>query len=191
MDHFYITLPSNSSHQYYGMQNMSNYKTKLAKDINLNVSEWEVGLAEFIYPNSWKNIREGSFKVRKLENNKWIYRNGQVPDKKYENAEDLIDFLTEELDKILGSEQRTKIHMRYHEPTRRVKLHVEEGYALELLQELSQALGFGDNNQCEIHNLSENDITMDEPCNNIVIKRLRELDGDKILATFIVDVNGD
>ena len=112
MDHFYITLPSNSSHQYYGMQPMSNYKTKLAKDINLNVSEREVGLAEFIYPNSWNNIREGSFKVRKIENNKWIYRNGQVPDKKYENAEDLIDFLTEELDKILGSEQRTKIHMR-------------------------------------------------------------------------------
>ena len=56
MDHLYVTLLSNSSEDFYGKQSMSSYKTCLAKTLQLAVDEWEVGLAELIYPHTWNNI---------------------------------------------------------------------------------------------------------------------------------------
>ena len=50
MEQFYVTLRSNSSYAYYGRQLVSHYKTKLAREVHVNVGEWEVGLAELIYP---------------------------------------------------------------------------------------------------------------------------------------------
>lgn len=167
------------------MQPMSNYKTKLAKDIHLNVSEWEVGLAEFIYPNSWSNITEGTFKVRKLENHKWIFAAGKIPVKQYENAEDLVEYLKDAVSKVLGIEQRNEIHIKYIDNTRRLKVNIREGYALELSHQLSQSLGFGDNHKkCIIHNLHENE--MGETCDRNVIKSNND---EKITSPFIVDVN--
>lgn len=57
MDHFYVTLPSNSSKDYYGKQKLNQFKTKLSHSLNMNVDDWEVGLAEIIYPMSWKNLK--------------------------------------------------------------------------------------------------------------------------------------
>ena len=55
--HFYLTLPSNSSEQYYGRQPLNHFKTKLPHPLPLDRNEWEVGLAEIIYPYTWKNVK--------------------------------------------------------------------------------------------------------------------------------------
>ena len=55
---FYVTLPSNSSMQYFPDNKTSNFVTKLSRTLQLD-GEWEVGLAERDYPHTWYNIREG------------------------------------------------------------------------------------------------------------------------------------
>src|SRR5271163_2731168 len=55
MTHFYLTLPSNSSHQFYPNNTMTDFTTKLASTVELT-NEWEVGLAEIMFPRSWCTI---------------------------------------------------------------------------------------------------------------------------------------
>ena len=51
---FYVTLPNNSSMQYFPDNKTSNFVLD---------GEWEVGLAEIVYPHTWYNIREGKNSV--------------------------------------------------------------------------------------------------------------------------------
>ena len=55
---FYVTLPSNSSMQYFPDNKTSNFVTKLSRTLQLD-GEWEVGLAEIDYPHTWYNIGKG------------------------------------------------------------------------------------------------------------------------------------
>ena len=55
MTHFYLTLPSNSSEQYYPDNTLTHFTTKLHSDVSLN-GDWEVGLADIMYPRNWYNI---------------------------------------------------------------------------------------------------------------------------------------
>ncbi len=54
---FYLTLPSNSSMEYFPGNTLTNFKTKLAQPIELT-GEWEVALSEFQYSRSWYNLRD-------------------------------------------------------------------------------------------------------------------------------------
>lgn len=58
MSQFYLTLPSNSSEEYFGRQKLAHFTTKLPHTLQLDADEWEVGLSEIIYPYSWKNLRK-------------------------------------------------------------------------------------------------------------------------------------
>ena len=49
---FYLTLPSNSSMNYFP----THYTTKLPKILDLD-GAWEIGLAEIQYPHSWYNVK--------------------------------------------------------------------------------------------------------------------------------------
>ena len=53
-----FTLPSNSSMQYFPDNKRSKFVTKLSRTLQLD-GEWEVGLAEIVYPHTWYNIRKG------------------------------------------------------------------------------------------------------------------------------------
>ena len=55
MSDFYLTLPSNSSMDYFPDNTMTRYTTKLPKRIQLE-GDWEVGLAEIQYTRLWFNI---------------------------------------------------------------------------------------------------------------------------------------
>ena len=59
---FYVTLPGNSSMQYFPDNKTSKFVTKLSRTPQLD-GEWEVGLAEIVYPHTWYNIREGKNSV--------------------------------------------------------------------------------------------------------------------------------
>jgi len=55
MSHFYLTLPSNSSMKYYPDNTLAQFKTRLLSTIDLT-GDWECGLSEIIYSNSWMSI---------------------------------------------------------------------------------------------------------------------------------------
>jgi len=58
MNRFYVTLPSNSSADYYPENTVARYTTKLADKIELE-SECEVGLAEISFPFEVENVVYG------------------------------------------------------------------------------------------------------------------------------------
>jgi hypothetical protein len=55
MTHFYLTLPSNSSQEFFPNNTLTEFTTKLPSTIEL-ANEWEVGLAEIMFPRSWCTI---------------------------------------------------------------------------------------------------------------------------------------
>ena len=57
MSAFYVTLPSNSSLQYYPKNTTTNFVTRLPNNVDLE-GQWEVGLVEIQYPHCWYNIPE-------------------------------------------------------------------------------------------------------------------------------------
>ena len=60
MNHFYITLPSNSSRDYYPNNTVACYTTKLADKVELD-GAWEVGLAQITVPFAVDNIAHGQY----------------------------------------------------------------------------------------------------------------------------------
>jgi len=64
MSRFYLTLPSNSSMDYYPQNTVAQYTTKLNNSIELD-GEWEVGLTEISFPIDIENVarRECFFKI--------------------------------------------------------------------------------------------------------------------------------
>ena len=61
-DGFYITLPCNSSRSVHPGNEISKYRTKLARPLILK-GNWQVGLSEFQYPRTWETFHdvEGTF----------------------------------------------------------------------------------------------------------------------------------
>jgi hypothetical protein len=53
--HFFVTLPSDNSLHFFEDNTVAHFRTKLAERIELD-GEYEVGLAELIYPHSWYNL---------------------------------------------------------------------------------------------------------------------------------------
>lgn len=179
MSHFYVTLPSNSSKEYYGIQSMAHYRTRLAKCLHLNVSEWEVGLAEIIYPISWHNVYNARFRVRKIVSNNWKWIEGDIPNGNYKNITAVINSMENRIHAIMD-EQKNNIHLDYNKDTRKVTVSTKEEYGLVLSANLSKILGFGDKGMCEISNLIGNE---DGMCD------ITRLSGHTITSSFIADVN--
>lgn len=58
MSHFYLTLPSNSSVNFYPGNTLTRFTTRLHDTVELN-GEWEMGLSEIQFPRTWYNIPTG------------------------------------------------------------------------------------------------------------------------------------
>ena len=54
MDHFYVTLLSDSSGYNFPANLITDFRTKLATPIELENDKWEVGLVEIFYPKGYK-----------------------------------------------------------------------------------------------------------------------------------------
>lgn len=52
---FYITLPSNASHNVFKDNTSDNFRVDLAQHIDLD-GQWEVAVTEISYPHTWYNI---------------------------------------------------------------------------------------------------------------------------------------
>ena len=183
MDHFYITLPSNSSEDVYGKQPMSSYKTYLAKQLQLDVDEWEVGLAEIIYPHSWHNVDNATFAIKFLLDNEWIWKELSIPTALYEDPNQLIKALSMEVNNAMPPGLSDRIQFVYNELLQKFTAFVSPGYMVRFDKPLAIALGLGD------------DATMlkcSKEKENHGIHRTEEryvYDDDKIIANFVVDLN--
>src|SRR5207244_9252002 len=58
MTHFYLTLPSNSSSNYYPDNTLTRFITKLPSSVSLS-GDWEVALSEIHFPRTWYTVKKG------------------------------------------------------------------------------------------------------------------------------------
>ena len=86
MNHFYLTLPSDSSSKYYPENTTASYKTKLSERLDLD-GEYEIGLVQIIYPRSWYNFNNESKNMSitfhpfdEGESITHVFQSGQFPD---------------------------------------------------------------------------------------------------------------
>ena len=56
MDHFYVTLSSDSSGYYFPANTIADFRTKLATPLELLHDKWEVRLVEIYYSKGYKKL---------------------------------------------------------------------------------------------------------------------------------------
>lgn len=80
-DHFYVTLPSDSSADYFPNNTVARFITKLPERIRLD-GAYEMGLAEIIYPHTWYNVNNNDdrFWITTKEGTKIVLRSGYYGD---------------------------------------------------------------------------------------------------------------
>lgn len=112
---FCITLPCNASMSVYPDNQISNYRTKLAKPIDLK-GDWEVGLVEFQYPRTWKTFDDADATF--IVNDKKLGKTTQItlPTGYYNNISMLIGEINFHLTThsiVLGYDQiRHKVYIK-------------------------------------------------------------------------------
>jgi len=83
MDHFYVTLPSDSSNYYFPGNTIADFRTKLATPLELEHGKWEVGLIEISYPKGYK--KRSLHNTLRLDSEEITF-----PVKHYESVFDLL-----------------------------------------------------------------------------------------------------
>jgi hypothetical protein len=85
MSHFHVTLPSDSSLDTYPGNTTSRYTIKLSERLELD-GDYEVGLAELIYPHTWFNFNnsDGKYFINIIKNQreaiKYVFKSGYYAD---------------------------------------------------------------------------------------------------------------
>lgn len=142
-DHFYVTLPSNSSEAFYGRQHPSNYITKLDAAINLNPEHWEVGLAEIIFPKTWANVAGAILKIITPQALTIVI---PFSAKRYVSSEHLVREVQLAITRGLPHEHAGKIKAGYDYISKRIRFDIERGYKLILTETLALPLGVSNEN---------------------------------------------
>ena len=131
---FYVTLPSNSSMQYFPDNKTSNFVTKLSRTLQLD-GEWEVGLAEIDYPHTWYNIREGRNSVEIYARDKLdlVFQTVEysIQPEYYEKVQDVIDAMRK-----AGLDNLTEVVLSY------VTVKCSKGTVLKLRGDIARMFGF-------------------------------------------------
>ena len=105
MNQFYLTLPSDSSSKYFPENTVACFKTKLSERIELD-GDYEVGLAQLIYPHTWFNfVNNGSLWVIS-KNRENIFRKHTFASGQFHDGSALAKHLNEK-----NQHTRNKIHL--------------------------------------------------------------------------------
>jgi hypothetical protein len=151
MNHFYVTLPLDNSMNFYPNNTVTQFISKLPHRIRLD-GDYEVGLAEFIYPYSWFNFNNDDGKMsthfvkrggdRSVE---CVFDSGQHP-----NEIALIKSVNDKINQVITEETNRKdlrAAFRFDETTRRIFLNVrcqsDESYFIS--DEFMNHFGFESN----------------------------------------------
>lgn len=147
---FYMTLPSNSSIQHYPNNCASHFFTKLPQHVDLN-GEYEVGLSEIQFSNTYFNVKEGeaSFRYTLPQDNSEppLFIDIVVPPGLYESNDAFVHTLTQMTKTWLGNLSNSKSRLRfyYKRASKRISLTVyESGAKLTLSPALQKIMAFPD-----------------------------------------------
>ncbi len=137
---FYLTLPSNSSADYFPDNTLTNYFTKLPRAIDLTGGQWEVGLVEIQYPHTWYNLQEDEGWVDMQTESGGVVFHATLKAGLYQTPEILVNHMKircrKKVEDICES-----IHFIYDEITQKVTVSLKEGASVTVSPTLQRMLG--------------------------------------------------
>ena len=147
MSDFYLTLPSNSSIDYYKGNTLANFTTRLPNTVNLT-GDWEVGLVEIQYPHNWYNVPTPKI------NRSFILRSTTVgdvegpigayyffiPEGYYSNVDILLREIVHNGNKAMLA-TGNKIRLRYNPTTRKVRFSCDHPCTLTVPEHVRKMIG--------------------------------------------------
>ncbi len=139
---FYLTLPSNSSLDFFPENTLTHYKVRLPYTIALD-GQWEVGLAEIQYPHTWYNVQGSACNIRVCSkpggaisvDKALTLSNGY-----YQDVSTLVECINRQLSSKLDLPE--EIAFRYDTITQKVALRITDAYRIKLDPGLHRLLGF-------------------------------------------------
>ena len=130
---FYVTLPSDSSMNYFPENKISHYITHLPTPIEL-LGSWEVALTQIIYPHTWYNVNEhNNLFGYDIGNGKMVGR--RIPPGYYNSTSEIVNAMKVE-------DQKPNIFFDFNDNTKKVRISVREKARVCLEDGLAQLLGF-------------------------------------------------
>jgi hypothetical protein len=147
MNHFYVTLPCDSSMSFFPRNTIAQYNTKLLERIQLE-GDYEVALVELLYPQTFHNVHNSDESLY-LE----LVQNGEVVFKyllegaHYDNEAVFARMLTEKFNAAISRETDVKninVRFSFDDNTRRIKMGIqcEAGISLFMSDAVKTKLGF-------------------------------------------------
>lgn len=134
MSQLFITLPSNSSMDYYPNNTLTNYRTRLEKTLDLSQGEWEVGLWEIQYPHNWQSLKtQVEATIRIFDNAAKQFTEYPLETGYYTDIQSLL--------RAINSVVGVKADFRWNSIASRVEVAVTPGYILFFPQTLANMLG--------------------------------------------------
>jgi len=135
-----MTLPSNSSMDYYPQNTVARYTTKLTNTVELE-GDWEVGLTEISFPSTVENVIEG-YCYYDVYYGREHLRRIMLPAGHYKRLRGLID--------DLNAEHRRQVPLQSHEPMLvhfvleegKIKMNLHSNFVVQLSPDLANMLGF-------------------------------------------------
>lgn len=142
---FYTTLPSNSSLKYFPENKTCRYTTKLHRPLNLN-EDYEVGLAEIQFQNSWYNVREDNNwlvfytydETEVLDTAVPLSCKVNIPTGYYFTGEELCDTIND----VLPDRIRQAVGFFYKKRPRRCLVNIRGHVEISISCHLAMMLGF-------------------------------------------------
>eukprot|EP00745_Piridium_sociabile_P016481 TRINITY_DN24483_c1_g2_i1.p3 TRINITY_DN24483_c1_g2~~TRINITY_DN24483_c1_g2_i1.p3 ORF type:complete len:255 (+),score=34.22 TRINITY_DN24483_c1_g2_i1:1052-1816(+) len=135
---FYLTLPSNSSMEYYPDNQPSHFLTKLPQAIELN-ADYEVGLSEILVSNTYFNLGmdEGWFQLRTDEDSDQKYL--KIPGGLYESAEDMLKEMRRVIKEVVPKKKQEYIELEFVRASRTVMFKLTKtGSAIKVSKKLAE-----------------------------------------------------
>ena len=135
-EQFYVTLPSNSSFDYFPDNTVTSFKTKLAAPLIFH-AQWEVALVEIIYPYSWYNVNitNNTFQFLLSEE---VASHCVIPEGHYKDIGSICEALTA----ALPERFRNNFTVQRDSSSGKVIFDFDQVSAIQLSEGLGYLLGF-------------------------------------------------
>jgi hypothetical protein len=146
-DHFYLTLPSDSSVAYYPENTIARYVTKLPERIRLD-GDYEVGLSEIAYPHTWYNVDNederywiGAFNI---VTNEFLISKVSIKSGYYGDGDAFASSLTHQTTRAFADIPDISVKFTFVEHIDRIRMRIQNSNdtIVVLSSELLEFLGF-------------------------------------------------
>lgn len=144
-NHFYVTLPSDSSANYYPNNTVARFVTKLSERIRLE-GDYEMALAEIIYPHSWYNVdnTDGKYWFAAARKEQSKFGKVFIPSGYYESGSAFASAVNNLLDVVFDPIDDCNVKVIYNETIGRFSLTVRStgSHVFVMSDDLQRYMGF-------------------------------------------------